>query len=163
MCTAQIHEDNLDDFCQRSSKIKILGALNFHYTIYQSIVNDDVQFINRFFNGQAPVLDRFYNEVKFTQRANPRSEFSRLMERYNIDFIDGRSLNQVLNYHKNLGGTYMTSLQNNINMRAPLHVSRLLKTFYQMNDINNQHTPTTAEKQERTRNIDHVKRYVCIE
>lgn len=151
-------ESNIDDSCQRLSKISILAAFNLHYGVYAAVVlNQNMQEIENMFNGTNLYLQTYYDEVKSTQRnAPPRSRFSDIMKgTYNIDFINARNLNNAINYDRI---TYSTSFRNTINMNAEMYVKKLFRVFYRRRDINDIHLATSDKQKQRRISIDHTIR-----
>lgn len=160
MCRTERFEQNFEDICVRSSKIKILAGFHLHYTIYRALLNDDVQFIDQFFSGQTPDIYGYFDQVKYTQRSMPiENDFNRFMQRYDIPLVNGSSMNNVLNYHRNPTGVFMTSFKNATNMRAKMYMGRLFESYYAAIDMQLGQIPAAAVVAARKLAIDHAKRY----
>lgn len=76
--------------------------------MYDAIVyRDDNQWLEEFFNGEQPNIRAFHDEVKATRRLEqPRLEFSRIILRFGIDFVDASNLRNILCYQHAL---YLTN------------------------------------------------------
>lgn len=151
-------ESNIDDSVKRLSQISILAPFNLHYQVYAAVVlNRNMEEIQNMFNGTKLNLQKYYDEVKVTQRhAPPRSQFSeRMEETYKIDFVNARNLNNAINYDRI---QYSTSFRNANNMNAEMYIRKLFKVFYRRIDIQEIHLATSDEQKQRKICIDHTIR-----
>lgn len=99
-CKREQLEADIDESVCRLSKISILASFNLHHRVYDAIVyRDDNQWLEEFFNGEQPNIRAFHDEVKATRRLEqPRLEFSRIILRFGIDFVDASNLRNILRY-----------------------------------------------------------------
>lgn len=151
LCKPDHLYENINDAVQRLSKIACLASLNIHFTVYKALLQNNDLWLGNFFNGLKPDISPFFDEVKLTERhIQPRSEFSDLMQRYGIGFIDASNMHNILTYHK---GLYLTNFANNIQMNAEMYVKRLFRLYYLRLD----QQPDAEDKRQA---IDHTIRFL---